>query len=79
MELEAALAGGGISLALQCILADDLMSGSLGAPVGFHPYPDGFKAVVPDVSNMSRPVRRFMEWAMDQADDIQRCIAKKVS
>jgi LysR family glycine cleavage system transcriptional activator len=80
LALEAAIGGRGIVLAKRALAQADLDSGRLVAPFAIHtPIEFAYWIAHPPGRARSRPARRFIEWALQQAKDYEALVQANAS
>jgi LysR family glycine cleavage system transcriptional activator len=67
LALAAARSGNGITIAPRASIEDDLASGRLVAPFGFHDRPAGYHVCFRSQDPAARSIRRFVDWLVDEA------------
>lgn len=68
LAIASARAGNGITIAPRASIEDDLASGRLVAPFGFHDRPSGYHVCYRTRDPAARAIRHFVNWLMSEAD-----------
>lgn len=71
LALASARAGNGITIAPKASIEDDLASGRLIAPFGFHTRPAGYHVCYHARDTAARAIRRFVDWLVNEAGEAQ--------
>lgn len=67
LALASARAGNGVTIAPKASIEDDLASGRLVAPFGFHARPAGYHVCYRTQDPAARSIRRFVDWLVQEA------------
>ena len=68
LALASARSGNGITIAPKASIEDDLASGRLVAPFGFHTRPSGYHVCYRSKDPSERAIRRFVEWLASETE-----------
>jgi LysR family transcriptional regulator, glycine cleavage system transcriptional activator len=71
LALASARAGNGVTIAPKASIEDDLASGRLIAPFGFHDRPSGYHVCYRSRDTAAPALRRFVDWLRSEAEQSQ--------
>jgi LysR family glycine cleavage system transcriptional activator len=72
LAIEAALSGLGVALLERRLVAEDVRSARLEAPLGFAVVEDGFGAIVPEHARKNPVLHLFLDWLKEEVGEEQQ-------